>query len=204
MKYLLSLGLFAAAAVALATLGAEAAELGSHGATTLTVHTALGTLGALTTELGSHGATTLTVETALGTLGALTVETVALVMALAVELVTLALTSLLEGVLYSLLLFLINFTILVGIEPVHELGAEVFLHGLLFIVINLAILVGVELGHELSLASLHSSLAILLGSGLRCGGNGSGGNGLRCRSRSGLRLSFLSEDRQSGYEGDDE
>ena len=39
-----------------------------------------------------------------------------------------------------------------------------------------------------------------------CGGNGSGGNGLRCRSRSGscLRLSLLSEDRQSGYDGDDE
>ena len=114
-------------------------------------------------------------------------ETVTLVMTLAVELVPLALTTL-------------------AVELVHELGLEVLLHGLLLIVVNLAILVGIELVHESSLAGLHSGLAILLGSGLRSRGNGNGGNGLRCRSRSGsgLRLSLLSEDRQSGYEGDDE
>ena len=113
---------------------------------------------------------------------------------LAVEL-TLALTALLESSLYSLLLVLVELTVLVGVELVHELGLEEILYSLLLVLVDLAVLVGVELSHELSLAGLHESLAVHLGGGGGC---------LSDRSGSGLRSGFLSENRQSCYEGDDD
>ena len=132
---------------------------------------------------------------------ALAVELATLAVAtLAVELATLAVATLLESGLHSLLLFIAELAVLVGIELVHELGFEVLTHGLLLIVVDPAVLVSVEPGHELGLASLHESLTILLGSGLRGGGGDNCGSG----SLSGSLLGLLSENRQSGYDGDDD
>ena len=143
--------------------------------------------------------TALAVETVTLALAALAVETMTLALAtLAVETVPLTLATLLESGLNSLLLVVAELAVLVGVELVHELSLEVLLNGLLLVVAELAVFVGIELSHELGFTGFHESLAILLGSG-SCLGSGGYNNLGGSRNRS-----LLSENRQSGYEGDDD
>ena len=172
---------------ALGSLGTHLAELGTEGTTTVH-HAALGSFGTHLTELRTEGTTTVH-HAALGSLAlAVELRTEGTTLTLALKLGTKGTTT-----------FALAFEL--GSLALATLG-ESFLHSILLILIELTVLVSVELGHESSLASFHESLAIHLRSG--GGSRSYNRSDLRSRGGSNLGLSLLSEHRESSHEGDDE